>query len=584
MRNLLLPLLLAAAALTACTKNKGAGDNTLHFAVAAEIKTLDPIGVDDLYSSQAVALIYESLYTYHPFKRPLEVIPSLAAGLPVTSKDGLTHTIRIKPGVKFHDDAVFAGGKGREITANDFIYAWKRLSDPKTKSTGFWIFEGKIKGLTEWREKNKNDNANFDAPIEGFSSPDPQTIVIKLEKPFYQLIYVLAMTFSSPVPKEAVEKYGTQFSNHPIGTGPFMLKEWTRGSRLTLVKSTNWRGETYPTEGEPGDAEKGLLADAGKQIPFVDKVVISEINEDQPRWLTFMKGDIDFSSIPKDSYDQAISNGGLSEELKKKQISLDISADSDLTYTGFNMEDPILGKNRNLRLAMAHAADNKNLIAKFHNGRGVEAQSLIAPGLEGYDPEFKNPNRVYDVEKAKNYLKLAGYPEGKGLPTLEYSASSSSTIRQIAELFAQDMAAIGIKIKIVQTSWPQFTEKLRSKKSQIWGMAWNADYPDAENFLQLLYGPNSSPGQNASNYRNPEYDQLYKQSITMPPGPERTKVYLKMRDIFVREMPWIPNVHRIQYVVKHPWVANYKRNPMSWDFFKYVRIDTKKREELKGSL
>lgn len=556
-------LIFAILLLPACTKHRNANDNTLNFAVAAEIKTLDPISVDDIYSSQAVALVYEGLYSYHLLKRPLVVEPSLAEALPTTSKDGLTYTIKIKPGVKFQDDPCFPNGKGREVVADDFIYAWKRLMDPKSKSTGAWVFEGKV---------------------ESFSSPDPHTVVIKLNKPFYPLLYTLTMSFTAPVPKEAVEKYGAQLSNHPVGTGPFMLKEWIRGSRLELVKNPNWRGEKYPTEGAPGDAEKGLLADAGKPVPFVDRVVINEMPEDQPRWLTFMKGDLDFSGMPKDGFAMAIKNGEMSDDLKKKQISLDISIETDVTYTAFNMEDPLLGKNKNLRLAMAQAVDTKNMVDKFYFGKGIPAQSPIPPGIEGYDPEFKNPNLTHNLEKAKEYLKLAGYPGGKGLPTIEYSAASSATTRQIAEQFAQDMAAIGIKIKIVTTSWPQFSEKLRKKQAQIWGVGWNADFPDAENFLQLLYGPHSSPGQNASNFNNPEYNELYKKSVVLPPGPERTKLYHQMRDIFVREMPWIPNVHRVQYQAKHPWVSNYKRNPMSWDFYKYVKIDGKKRAELKGSL
>lgn len=566
-----------------CTKKADPNDNSFNFAVIGEIKSLDPITVDDVYSAPPVALIYESLYTYHLLKRPLEVVPALAEGLPAVSKDGLTFTIKIKPGARFQDDAAFPNGKGREVTAQDFIYSWKRLTNPKTNSSGFWIFDGKIKGLNEWREKVGKDASAFDAPIEGFSAPDTHTLVIKLTKPNYQILYSLSQPFSSVVAKEAVDKYQGEFANHPVGTGAFMLKEWSRGSRMELVKNPTWRGEAYPSEGAQGDKEKGLLEDAGKPVPFVDRIVINEIVEDQPRWLKFLKGDLDISNIPKDSYDAAITNGQLTPQLKEKNIQLDISNDTDVTYVGFNMEDPIV-KNKNLRLAISHALDINTHIKLFFNGRAIAAQSLLAPGLEGYDPEFKNPNRTFDLEKAKAYLKAAGYPGGKGLPPIEYAIASSSTSRQMGEFFAQQLNAIGIQVKIIATSWPQFSEKLRKKQSQVWGFGWNADYPDAENFLQLLYGPNSSPGQNSTNYKNPEYDEVYRKAIATPPGPARTKLYLQMRDIAVRDMPLIPNVHRIQYIVKYPWVHNYKRNPMSWDFYKYIRVDAAKRADAKGSL
>ncbi|MEK6554013.1 MAG: ABC transporter substrate-binding protein [Bdellovibrionota bacterium] len=585
-KNLTLFALLAATVFTtACTSKKATdGENTLTMSVSSEIKSLDSIALGDLYTNRAGSQIYEPLYTYHYLKRPLELIPALADGMPVMSKDGLTATIKIKKGLLFHDNEAFKDGKGREVVAEDFIYAWKRLVDPRNGSDGYWIFEGKIKGLNEWRDKVTKGEADYKTPIEGFTAIDSHTLQIKMIKPYYQLVYVLAMPYTAPTAIEAIDKYGKEYANNPVGTGPFMMKSWIRGNRLEMVRNPNWREELYPSEGTPEDQAKGFLADAGKKLPFVDKLVILEIVEDQTRWLNFMKGQIDFAGIPKDNYDTAIKDGKLSEEMTSKNIKLDIVEEPDLTYTAFNMEDPILGKNRYLRLAMGHAIDTETMIDKFYNRRAISAQSPIAPGIDGYDPNYVNPNKKFDLEKAKEYMKLAGYPDGKGLPEIEYSNTSSATSRQFVELFTQHMATIGIKIKVVTTSWPQFTEKLRKKKAQLWGIAWSGDYPDAQNFFQLLHSSSISPGPNAANYNSPEFDKLYDKALGMPPGPARTKVYLQMRDLAVKDAPWIFNTHRTTYTLDHEWVHNFKIPPISHDFVKYIRIDTAKRAEKKKDL
>ena len=373
------------------------------------------------------------------------------------------------------------------MVAQDFIYSWKRLADAENQSEGYWVFDGKIKGLNEWRDGRAKKTVGFEAPIEGLKAPDDHTLVITLNKPYFQLIYQLTSPYTAVVPHEAIDKYGKEFLNHAVGTGPFVLDEWIRNSRLSFSKNPTWHGETYPSEGEASDQTNGNLADAGKALPFVDKVVYNEVIESQPAWLNFLKGSLDYIEIPKDNFDSALKDGKLTAEFTSKRIELLIVPDPDLTYTGFNMMDPILGKNANLRKAMSLAIDDDTLLKKFYNGRGISAQSPIPPGLEGYDPGFKNPYKEYSIAKAKEFLAKAGYPGGKGLPEFEYSIMSSTTERQMGEFLQQQLEKIGVKIRIAMTSWPQFTEKLKDKKAQMFGIAWSADYPDAENFLQLLY-------------------------------------------------------------------------------------------------
>lgn len=566
-----------------CTKKVDDKDNTLNIGLSANVKGLDPIYANDVYSATVTSQIFETLLNYHYLKRPLQVQPLVADGMPQVSADGLTHTLKIKPGAKFQDSEVFPGGKGREITAEDFIYSWRRLADPANQSDGFWIFDGKIKGLNEWAAEMRAGKATYETPIEGLSAPDKSTLVIKLNRPFFQLHYVLTMTYSAVVPKEAIAKYGKEFLNNPVGSGPYKFESWTRNSSISLVKNPNWKGE-YPSDGEATDQASGLLADAGKALPFADKVIFHELIEDQPRWLNFRKGALDYSGIPKDNFDSSVKGQSVSDELAKQGIKLLIVTEPDVTYTAFNMADPVFKDNDNLRKAISHAIDNKTLIEKFYNGRAIDAHSPIPPAVDGYDPAFRNPYKEYDLAKAKEFLKKAGFPEGKGLKPIEYATTNSSTSRQIAELFKQNMEQIGVQVKIVTSSWPQFTEKIRDRKAQIFGIAWVADYPDAENFLQLLFGANASPGPNNSNFTDPEFDKLYKQAALLPPGPERTAIYHKMRDIVVNQAPWIPGVHRLGYYLNHGWLYNFKPSPVIQDFAKYLRVDPKKRAELKAKL
>lgn len=570
----------------ACTKTSEEDLNTFNVALVGNVKGLDPAHMNDQYTNDVGAHIYETLYSYHYLKRPLTLEPMLAEALPEVSKDGLTHTIKIKKGVRYTDDKCFATtqGKGREVTAEDFIYAWKRLADTSNASEGWWIFDGKIKGLNEWREKLGKKEVDYTTAVEGLKATDSHTLVLTLTEPYYQLHHVLTMNYSAPLPKECVDQYGQEFLNNPIGTGPFKLESWTRNSKITLAKNPNFRGENYPSEGEAGDEAKGLLKDAGKPIPFVEKVVFHEIIEDQPRWLNFMKGNLEISAIPKDSYDSAVSNNQLKPELTTKGISLQISEDPDVTYTYFNMEDPILGKYRFVRQAMSMAYDHVTTLEKFYNNRAIAAQSPIPPTIDGYDPNFKNPYREFNIEKAKELLAKAGFPEGKGLPEFTYDTTSSATARQMAEHFQQMMAAIGVKIAIKVSTWPEFTKKQKEKKSQMGGIAWMADYPDAQNFLQLFYGPNVAPGPNNALYKNKRFDELYVKAKLTPPSPERTKIYQEMRDIVVEDTPWIMGVHRLRYRVLHSWVHNSKISPMNLGTGKYIRIDTKAKAEGKKKL
>jgi oligopeptide transport system substrate-binding protein len=570
--------------LVSCTKKVDEKDNSINFPVRANVKGLDPLRANDIYSAYAIAQVYQGLLQFSYLKRPIELEPCLADGMPQISDNGLTYTFKIKQGVLFQDDPAFTGGKGRELVAADFIYSWKRLADPSNTSEGFWVFDGKVKGLNQWADAIKNGKADYSTPVEGLQAPDKYTLVIKLIQPYYQLTDVLAHAFTTVVPKEAVEKYGREFINHPVGTGPFRLESWVRNSKLTFVRNPTYRKELYPSEGSPGDKENGLLADAGKPLPFADKFVINEIIEDQPRWQNFMKGNLDFVEIPNDNFDSSMKGKNLSPEMTAKGIQLTITPDFDVVYNAFNMKDPILGKNKYLRQALAFAQDNEGFVKKFYNGRGLAAQGPIPPDVDGYDPNYQNPYNKFDLEKAKEFLKKAGYEGGKGLPEFTLEAMSGSKERQMAEFFQQAAAAIGVVVKINTNTWPQFQEKIKNGKAQIFAMAWSADYPDGQDFLQLFYGKNLSPGPNDTGFQNAAFDKLYEQSLALPPGPARSKLYMQMRDIVVEEVPWTIIAYRTGYRTYHGWMHNFKWNAMAFDLFKYMRVDGKERAALKSKL
>ena len=563
---------------SACTsKSKSEPPNTLHLAVEANIKGLDPVRADDEYSGVEVGRVYETILQYHYLKRPYTLIPNLADGMPELSADGVTYTIHVKKGVLFQDDPSFkeSAGKGREMTADDVVFSWKRLADPKILSSGWWIFDGRIVGLNEWRMAGeKSGTPDYTQVIEGLKAIDRYTIQIKLVKRSSLFLYNIAMPFTGIVPHEAVEHYGQEFLNHPVGTGPFKIEEYHPNSKLVWLKNPTYRKEFYPSEGEPGDKEAGLLDDAGKPLPLSDKIVVQVIVESQPKWLNFLAGRIDLTSIPKDNFAQAIPSGkDLSPDLKAKGIKLLIAPGLDITHTSFNMTDPLIGKNKYLRQALSLAYNEDAYIDIFYNGRAIPAQGPIPPGIAGYDPTFKNPYRQFNVAKAKELLAKAGFPDGKDLPPLEYITIADSTSRQSTEFMEKSFGAIGVKLKVETFSWPEFQAAIKNKKGQMWAYAWSADYPDGENFLQLFYSKNASPGPNDSNYSNSEYDRLYEHSLMLKDSPERTAVYLKMVKILVEDCPWIFDSHRLSYGLIQKWLHNYKAHDFEHSRAKYYRVD-----------
>ncbi|MBT6325539.1 MAG: hypothetical protein HOJ35_06190 [Bdellovibrionales bacterium] len=566
--------------MTSCTKKVDTSKKILNLAVRSKVKGMDPIYANDMYSSNEVARVYEGLLEYHYLTRPYTLVPNLAESLPTVSKDGMVYTFKIKKGVLFHDDKAFEGGLGRELIAEDFVYSIKRLADPKLQSLGWWILDGKIKGLNDWRDKYADlPKVDYTEVVEGVKAVDKYTLQFTLQKSFPQFLYSLAMPFTFAVPKEAVDLYGKEFLNHPVGTGPFVLPMFKQSNKIVYTKNTKFRKKLYPTTASEEFKKAGFLEDAGKELPLIDKIVVNIIIEDQPRWLNFQKGKIEYLSIPKDNFDSAITpSRDLSPDFIAKGINLLVSPSLDVTYTAFNHDNKLFS-NVNLRRAMSLAFDINKANNLFYNNNAMPAQSIVPPGIAGNIKGYVNPYRGPNVEKAKQVLAEAGYPNGKGLPEITYDCPSSTVSRQIGEYFKKQMAQIGITIKVVQNPWPELQKKILNRTVMTYGIAWGADYPDAENFLQLLYGPNKSPGANGSGYNNEEFNQLYKSASVMQDSPQRTALYEKMNRIAAEQVPWIYGVHRQGFVLHHAWLKNYINADFNSGQAQYLNVDLKEKEK-----
>jgi oligopeptide transport system substrate-binding protein len=577
----LVPIIVITFLIFGCSKENSFDEREINLISPEKISGFDPINASDKYSANEAGKVYEGLFEFHPLKRPYELIPNLAESLPVVSLDGLNYTFKLRKGVFFHDSPVFKEKIGRELKAQDVIFSIKRLADPKLNAKGWWVLDDRLVGLNEWRIKNsKNEKTNYEEEIEGLKVLDDYTLQIKLKKPYPQFLYALAMPYTFVVAREAVEFYGKEFLNYPVGTGAFILPKFEQSSMITYFRNPKFREKFYPSEGEEGDDKLGLLADAGKKIPLIDKINVHVMVESQPKWLSFMKAKNDLLEVKDVNIQQSITpDRTLKSDHKEKGIRLVMKPMLDVTYFAFNHDEPIF-KNKKLRQAMNLAFDRASYNRLFHENTAFEAQGPIPPGLGGQKKEFKNPYTKYDIELAKKYLAEAGFPGGKGLPTIVVQTRSDTISRQQVEFFEKCMEKIGINIDIGMNTWPELVNKVTKKQHQMYTMAWGADYPDAENFLGLLYCPNQAPGSNGANYCNPEFDTIFKQATILQDSPERTDLYEKLNEMIAFEVPWILGFHRTDIYLTQAWLKNFKHMEFNHSQFQYLNVDLEVKKQL----
>jgi len=567
-----------------------------YYGVAERIRGFDPVLAGDVASALAISRIYEGLLQYAYLDRPYRVEPCLAVGMPEVTLDGLTYTFRVRQGIYFQDDPCFkaTGGKGRELTADDFVFALKRIADLKTGSTGYWAFNNRVVGMDDFRVASGKDSAtDYDRPVAGLQAPDRYTFRIQLTQPYPQLIWILAMHYTYAIPREALAYYGKDLVNHPVGTGPYCLKSWKRNYRLEYVRNPKWaetgRIERYPTQGALEDVASGLLADAGKPLPRIDRVVQYVISDTSTLWLMFLSGRLESSGISRDNWDAVVTRDkALNRQLMDMGIHMYATPVMETFYIGFNMDDPVVGSNKKLRQAMTCAFNSDDYV-RFYNHRVVRAKGPIPPGVAGYD-ECPSPF-PFDLARAKRLLAESGYPDGKDPKTgrrlkltLELGNANDPELRASVEMFVGFMAGIGIVIDPSYNSWPAFLERVERRQAQMFRLGWVADYPDAENFLQLFYGPNASPGPNHANYSNKSFDALYEQVRVMQDAPERTELYRQMAAVVMEDCPWLFEQHPMVYGLHHRWLKNYKPHDFPYGMSKYHTVDGEDRRQWKDTV
>lgn len=575
---LLLAALLAAPALAQEPK-------VLTYARTLQFESLDPVRQFDETSSVLTELVYDKLLAYAYLERPLKLVPSLLEKMPELGSDKVTYTFTLRKGVRFHDNPCFKDGKGRELTADDVLYSLKRFADARLNNKSWFAMEGAVVGLDDFRAataKAPEGADNTKLEVAGLKKIDNLRFSIKLTKPNPLFLFSLAMSSTAVVPVEAVQKYKDQFSVNPVGTGPFTLKDVERKGVLRFIKNPNYFG-TYPSVGAPGDKEKGLLKDAGRKLPLVDVVEMPLIEEAQPAALKFLKGELDWRGLDRSNFSKLVVQNGegfnLRDEFASK-FEIYWVAGLDTAFTILNMKDPLLGKNKALRQALAHLIDTRGHINVLLNGRGRKLNSIVPFDLPGNERDTgAGANRDYDVAAAKKLLAEAGFPGGKGLPplSLAFPATDADT-RNVFDYYKARAALAGVQFQAALTDNPTFIKNLSAGNFQLAFYGWVADYADAENFYQLLYGKNVAPGPNYGSFSHPGYDKAYEASRYLTNGPERYAQFKLMNDIVRDEVPMVLGYNPLRFGIHQKWMSNFKRNVLVPEFA-FIDIDMAKKKK-----
>jgi ABC-type transport system substrate-binding protein len=550
----------------------------------------DPQASSDLYSNYVNRVMFDPLFRYDYLARPHRIVPNTAAALPEVSKDGKSWTIKVKPGIYFADDPAFKGQK-RELTAADYLYSWKRTLDPKVRSPQLELLDGKIVGMEAVLAKAKETGKfDYDAPVEGLQLLDKYTLRVKLNYPYYDLLFDLTNTGSSAVAREVVETYGDAsgwIMANPVGTGPYRLKEWRRGQRIVLEASPTFREVLYPESHDPAD--RAIMAKMkGRRLPLIGRIEIAVIEEANPRLQAFERGELDYIEVPVDLVGNVLEpDDKVKPRFVKAGVTQQRGVIPAITYTWFNMEDPVVGGYANEKIAlrraigMGYSVDEE--IRVIRQRQGEWASQVVPPGVAGHDPKFVGNTR-YDPAAAKALLDKFGYidrdkdgwrelPDGKPL-VLRKGTHPAALERQYDELWKRNMTAIGINIEFVTQKWPDLLKMARGGQLQMWQLGNRSTSTSGYGFLGLLYGGNAGLA-NLSRFKQAEFDRLYGKSRTLPDSPERTGLVREMSQIVAAYAPWKINAYRYENVILYPRVEGYKLNLFNLHPWAYLDIDMK---------
>jgi len=558
---------------------------TLHAAFPVAETGFDPQAIGDTYSDAVCLGIFDPLYRYDYFARPVVLEPNTADGMPEITDGGRTYTIKVKRGIFFAADPAF-NGKKRELTAQDYVYSIKRVFDPKVRSYWLYIFEQTLVGLEGPLERaRKSGKFDYDEKIEGLQALDRYTLRIRFKQPDYVFKWWLTTSSFAAVAREVVEKYqddSHRVMENPVGTGPYQLKSWTRGQRIVLEANPDFRNETYPVPGrDPGDAAiaKGLT---GRKLPLTGTVDIAIIEEAQPRLLSFDRGLLDYVSVPPTLAPTVLDGEKLTPQFAKRGVVLHRQIEPSLAFFFFNLDDPLVGGYEPakiaLRRAVALAYDREGAIRQLAKGQAIVADQPVPPGLYGNAPAI-GVKVSYDPAAARALLDRFGYkdrdgdgyretPDGKPL-TLQKGSTTDAEARSADELWKRNMDAIGIRITFIKNKWPELNKMTEAGQMMMWGLGWISGIPDGDPFYSYLVSRNIGTS-NDARLRLPEYDRLYEQAHALPDGPPRNAIYRKLNDIIANYAPWILADYPYRNDLTQPWLRGFKANAFQrWQWAYY---------------
>ena len=568
--------------------NEFAGRKVYRHSLDESPTSIDPVQASNVYANHVVINAYDTLFAYKYLARPYQLKPNLADGWPEISEDALTYTIRLKRGVHFVDDPAFEGGVGREVVATDVIYSLQRHFDPAMRPQGAWLWQGRIVGLDEW----KAAGADYSQPVEGLTAVDSHTLRIQLKQPYPQLLDSLAQGYSAIVPREAVERYGSEFAIRPVGSGPFRLVSYDT-ARILMERNPNFRQEPVDLAAEGYDpatqGSYGLERIEGRAPPFIDILELDFINEPSARWNSFTKGnEVQYTTVPNEQLSRLLASTDpvrLKPEYEARYHSY-AGVEAGFLFSSFNFDFPEFGynddpererRNKALRCAVIKAMDWDARNESFYGGIATIFPGIIVPAVPEYDPDLSRDSITRDVAGARKLLADNGWT-ADNLPVLTYGSPSGVSSRLMYEQFRAWLKEIGYPPeKVVLKQYATFGDISRAwKESELPWIAkgWGLDYPDAENTLQLFYGPNGSPGSNDANYKNPEFDRLYEESSVMLPSPERTELYRRMNRMVIDDCVSATGIARKRVHMWHRDVyALPDREIVGGFFLRYVDVD-----------
>ena len=559
------------------------GKKVVRMAFVAQESGFDPVTAHDLYSSIIVDGIFDTLLTYDYLAEPAKLVPKILTEMPLVEDGGKRYTLKLKKGIFFSPHEAF-GGKKRELVANDVVYSLKRHYDDSLKPVWRFLIDGKIVGLNAWYDKRKkSDGLDWDASVAGLQVVDSHTLVIELTRPDYNFNYVLAHAATGIVAREVVEKYPNDVQSHPVGSSAYYLKDWVRGQKIALERNPYWRGGTWdfqPSGKNPHD-EVIVKAMQGKPLAQIDRIEFYPIEEEQTRWLAFKDRQLDVLNMPGNFAPQALPGGKLAPDLVAQGIRLQQSIDPEYTYTYFQWNDPVWGGAEPhkiaLRRAVAMAIDRDEEISVIRRGQAIKAEFLVPVGVAGHKENFAT-NITLNRTLANALLDKYGYkkgadgfrrtPDGKSF-SFKVTSEATALYRELDENYQKGVSAIGIQFEAEKEKFSDSLKREKRCQVQARGGAWIADYPDGDNFVQLLYSKNIGESNNAC-YKSAAFDALYEKSALLPNGPERDALFLEMQKQFEADTPWVMGVTRLRNQMIHPWVIGYKKHPIllaEWMYF-----------------